>query len=540
MKKLIALLCAVTMILGFAVPAFASETNEGSLDFLLNAYTNAEQKSEIGVEVNKPLRFLSIFDEEVGLDVQYLVESILKSKINVVSKSNSAADMSWTEGYMQINPVVPIEISEDLKFSADLNAEIWVKIDLSEEGSCYEVVVKNPMDGKYLYLDLFDENAVEYIGDVKSMMSTMIDTINQDAVKMLREKIVALYEKYATVKKDGDCLVVSYTNDSFVDLLFDLVDEFYLSDSALENESVAQSLQEIGLTKESLSQVKFFVKNLGIFADNDAVVEKYKFDKNGAVIQEESKVRFDFNIFDILSVMGLDEEDVYPLTRDMADIDLTIVEKTEYISLNKNIDINMPVLTEENSTNYLDMLFTSSEEAEVEFVYQPEKFFNYANGMQNENGIYVNMPDFKMQLEWNGDADNLDCGVALSDANDVTLTFVSDNFDTVKVTGNVNSDTYYLNGMAIAGNKPFENVDGVLFAKIDVLNCVLGAEISSVTVNYYDWYEKLDTPEYGIELIRPNPGYTESEMTEELFDFDSTIGIIGGADGPTTIFVTKE
>lgn len=540
MKKIVALFCTLTMLFAFAAPAFASVNNEGSLAELLTMYMSAEQKSETTFELNKPLKFLSIFNEEIGIDVQYLVESILKSKINITTKCEAREGMKAYKLYMQLNPVVPVEISKDLKFSADLNLEIWIDMDFTNtEDAYFKLICKNPVNGKYCYLDLGAAELSEYLGDLDAV-AEMLGKLNQDAMKEINSKVFAFYEKYATIKKDGDYIEMSFTNDSFVDLLFDIFDEFYLSENAeLNNESVAQAWQELGLTKETLPQVKFLMKSLGIFADNDAVVTKFKLDKDGFIVQEESKIRFDFNIFDILSVMGLQEGDVYPLTRDIADLDITIVVKTDYISTNENIDINMPELTEENSSNLLEESQPSYEET-VEFVYQPEVFWNYATGMQNENGLYINMVEFKLDAEWNGDADNLECGLGTNENNDVTLKFKSDNFDTVTLTGNVNSDTYYLNGVAVAGNKPFEIVNGVIFAKIDVLNCVLGAEISSVTVSYYNWTEKLDSPEMKIEIMRPNPGYTESEISEEFFDFpeDATIGVIGGSDGPTTIFVT--
>lgn len=536
MKKTIAIICAIAVMLSFAVPVFAFGEKE-NLDFLANTCTSAEQNSAVSFEVNKPLNFLSILNEEVGLDAQYLVESLLKSKINMTVKSNMSEDMKSLEAYVRINPVVPVEVSEDMKFSADINLDLWVKMDLtSEEDSCFMVIVKNPVDGNYLYMDLFDESVSEYVGDARSELTTMLEVFNRDTVKEVNAEALELVKKYATVKNDGEYVVVSFTNDAFVEYVFDFIDKFYFNDnSPVKNENVSEALKELGVTKEVLTQAEFMVKGLGILADNDAMVSKYKLDKDGNIKDGETKIRFDFNLFDVLTCCGLSEADIYPLTRDISDIDLTIVGKTEYTNLN-NTTVTMPVLTEENSKNIFEDEYSDYYPDSDYEIYQPKCFFNYVNGMIKENDVYVNMSDFSDTVIW--DEDNLGCTVLLNQTSgDVILTFKSDNFDTVKITGNVNSDTYYLNGVAIAGNKPFENVDGVLFAKSDVLNCVLGAEISGVTVSYYNWYEKLDTPEFEIELIRPNPGYTEESVQDS---FDAAIGIIGGADGPTAIFTTEQ
>ncbi len=560
MKKMLAIVCAVMMLFSFAQPAFAAdEKAEVSLDFMKMEYTSYEGTGEFYVELNKPLEFVNILNEDAGFDVQYLIESLLKTKINAKVQAETSADNKAAKVYMSLNPVIPVELSEDLKFLADLTGKMWIEVDAtSVENAACKIVVQNPLNGEYIYVDAFDalltgnEDNTEMKQQMVDAVNT-IDTANYDAASL---DLIKVYEKYATVEKNGEYVVLKFTNDAFVDVIFEVCEiVFSMEEMQASMEEAGISLETFGITEENIPAIKTMVKGMGIFADNDAVILKYKLDKNNYLVESEERIRVDFNIFDIAEAMGATEKDLYPLTRDKANIDMTFVTKSTFDKINQTSIVQMPTLTEENSTSLAELLYDSYEfeddyyyEDDYWADYQPEKFWDYASGKMDRGGMYVDIEEFFDSAYY--DEDSLTGVAELGENGDVKIDFTSDNFGTVTVSGNLREDAYKLNDIDLWGRKPFITVseynwdtyeaDEKIYVHIDVLNYILGAQIESMQIYLLDDNGmSLTEPEYYFDIVRPNPAYVEPTDEDISFMDAAAIGVIGGADGPTEVFVTE-
>ena len=553
MKKMLAVLCAVMLLFSFAQPAFAAEAEDTTLDFLKMEYTSYEGTSEFSVELNKPLKFLSLFNEEAGFDVQYLVESLLKTKINAKVHAETNEANTAAKVYMALNPVVPVELSKDIKLLADLTGKMWVEVNAtSVENAACKVVVQNPLNGQYIYVDAFDAvlTGVEDSSAMKQQLVDSMKNVNTEEYDKVKAELIKIYEKHATVEKNGEYVVLRFTNDAFVDVIFEVSESiFAMEEIKTSMEEAGVSLEALGVTKENLPAIKAMVKGMGIFADADAVVLKYKLDKNNFIVESEEKIRVDFNMFDIAEILGATEADMYPLTRDMADIDVTFVTKTTLDKVNQSNAVQMPTLTEENSISLAELVYESYEfiedgnnednyyfEDEYWMEYQSEKFWDYASGKMDRGGMYVDVEEFLDSAYY--DDDNLAGSVELNDDGTVIMLLESDVFDSVKVVGNINKDEYTIGSTPLRGRKPFIVVDEYnwetysadkkVYVNIDILNYMLSAQVESMTVYLIDEDGiALTEPEYYFDIVRPNYGYVEPTEEDISFIDAAAIGVIG-------------
>ena len=557
MKKIIAVICVMAMLLSFSIEAFASD-----LDFLNKKYSSYDGEMEFYVELNKPLEFMSLLNEEADFDVKYFTENLLKTKIKAKVQAEISEDMKSAKVYLALNPNVPIHISEDLKFDADVTGHMWVEYDFSDvENAKYIVVFKNPLNGEYLYIDFLNELLGKEGLDPEIVAKEFEKSMNSETLKYSNELIEVLkksYENNANITKDGEWTKITFTNNALVDFIFEITEGFiaseYMNVMLGENNLTRAELNET-LGTVDLPTIKALVKGLGIFGESDALTESYKLDKNGYIIESEEKLRLDFNIYETAQALGADETDIIPFTKENSDIDITFCTKTTYNKINEKNIVTMPLLTEENSKNIIEMVggmagdsyeddFYYDEESFVE--YEEEKFWDYATGKMERNGMYVDMEEFLDSAQW--DSDELSGEVSLVDKA-VVMTLNSNTLGDVSIVGSVNKDEFVVNGLAGYVRKPFIVVDEYnwdtyeadkkVYVSVEVLEHLFGCKVQSMTVYLMDENGlELTEPEYHIELVRPNLGYTEPAEIE-ISEKAQNLGIIGGADGPTMVFVTE-
>lgn len=554
MKKLTAIICAVVMLMSFSVTGFAAE-----IDLMGTTITNCDATIEYGMELNKPLAMLEMLNEDAGFDVQYLVEELLKSTMTADVVYDMSDDYLAGKMYMAGNVKLPVSLSEDLKFGAEVTLHMWMDYDFSSvENAKFLMVIKNPLNGKYMYLDMFDEQIVAEAPEMKSML---VATFAELDLKKYADDVTAAakknYEKYALVTTADGYTVVSFTNNSLVDFFVDYTKDVMETDYMKNAMSLSGGAGMIAVNPESIAMM---VKGLGIFSDTDAFTIKYKTDANGIPTEMEEKIHIQFNICEVAAAFGVGEADMYPLTKENSDIDLTLVAKAMYNKVGDAV-VEMPKLTEENSTSLIDMMtytdeYYYDEDYYVEYeTYQSEKFWDYATGRMERGGMYVDLEEFLDSAQW--DDDNLTGTVKLFD-DAVVITLTSDNFGTVNVMGSLKEDSYLLNKTQLWGRRPFIAVeeynwetyaaDEKVYVHIDVLNYILGAQVESMTAYLIDENGiTLTEPEYYFDIVRPNPGYVPVEYDDVMADMPvfppfegaASIGIIGGADGPTEVFVME-
>jgi hypothetical protein len=299
-------------------------------------------------------------------------------------------------------------------------------------------------------------------------------------------------------------------------------------------------LNEEALEAEIVEMAKETVKSVNIFADNDALTIKFKTDEKGYMTECEEKLHFDFNIAEMAQALGSTLEDIAPVTVENSDVDFYICAKATYANVNGGVNVSFPELTEENSRDLYAEIVEIDSMYDDYVLYVPEVIrASYVDGFSTDGKHYVNFEDFINSSNYS--YDNLTGSRSVDDMGNVTLVFNSDFVNNVAVTGNVNSDEYTLGEYKLMCNKPFRVINDVLYVNVDVLTAVLNCKVRSIEIVYISGTEPNPEPVYNYSLIRPNPGYVEpmQQEVENAFEGAASVGIIGGADGPTAVFVTE-
>lgn len=523
MKKLVSIICIVAMLMSFGTVSYAK-----SADLFSMEYSSYDSGVTSSVELNKPLDILSLVEEVAGFDVQYIVEELLNTVVVSNVQCEISEDYLKAKIYMSYNLKMPVNVSEDLKFAADVTGHMWMEYDFSSvDNAKYIIIVKNPVNEQYIYIDAFDERFNSQGLDMKTLL---VESYKALDIKGYVEEVKAIAEKeygehaVMTELEDG-YTKISFTNDQLIDFTVDYIVGI-MGTEYMKNSLSAEGVEVEGFVPDELAitMAKATVKSLSIFSDEDAFTIKYKADKEGRMEEAEERLHIQFNIVELAKVLGASEEDMYPFTKENSDIDITFVTNMTYKDINTTV-VNMPLLTNDNRVNLFDLLEDVFEQYEYydgtedfneeEEMYQSEKFWDYAQGRMDRGGMYVNMNDFLLSAQW--DDDNLTGEVVLND-NAVDITLTSDNFGTVKISGNLKEDGYLLNETQLWGRKPFVKVSEYnwdtyeaeerVYVNIDVLKYVLGAQVESMEVYLLDENGiSLTEPEYYFYIVRPNPAY---------------------------------
>ena len=513
MKKIVAIICVVAMLMSFTTTAFADEW-----DILSPQYKKYEAVSEFSIVLNKPLECLAFLNEEAGFDIKYMIEELTKAKYTAKIQAEMSDDALKAKIAMALNADVPVNLSEDLKFGADVILYMWMEYDFtSVENAKYNIIIKNPLNGQYLTLDYFELMAETGV-DMKSTLVETFKGIDMNAgTEELNTLVKNIYKKHATLDVKGNEYTLTLTNDAMVDMVFDLMLGYFETDYV---KSLGADAAMLDTGDVDLATVQTLVKDLGIFGENDACIMKAKTNALGQVVETEESVHIDFNIVELAAALGAAEDELYPLTKENSNIDITFKSKISYTKINEDNVVQFPVLTEENSAKLMDAL--GALEPEVDYavpdreIYQPEYFWNNAKGMMERNGMYVDANGFIESCNW--DEDNLTGKAVVGEDGAVVIVLTSDNFGTVVVKGNLKEDAYTLNDTQLWGRKPFrvateynwESYEGeeVLYVSMDVLSYILGAKVQSIQTYILDEnLNELTTPEYYFETVRPNPAY---------------------------------
>lgn len=553
MKKLVAIICVVTMIFSLSVTAFASDWDV----LLQQRYTSYDATTTFSFELNKPLEFLSCLNEEAGFDVKYMIEELFKAKYTAKVQAEMREDALAAKIAMAINADVPIKLSEDLKFGADVTFYVWMEYDFTNaEDAKYSIIVKNPLNGEYLVMDYFKLMGQIGNADIKSELTEALNKINlEEGIKEIAGISQAAYKKNAALKKVGRNYTVTFTNDGLVDMIFDIVNGYLKSDYV---KSAGVDYSSIGMGDIDMATVQALVKGLGIFGENDAYVMKFETNYSGKITQIEDAMHIDFNVCELAAALGASEYDVYPLTKENSDVDITIKSKTVYEKINAKNVVDMPVITDENSIDLYEMLYETYIFAEPEYdyefdgeyeQYQPEEFYNYAYGVF-ERGMYVSVEDFLESAGYDGDNIKIEQSTVIKgDRELIRLVISSDYMEPVVVEGSAEGFSYFYNGEEVRGGAAFAYIQEydwetyestpILCVNVNVLQEALDCRVESVTIYYIDYFtgNTLTTPECQFWFYRKNPMYVPAEKAEAANDAVS-VGIIGGADGPTEVFVT--
>lgn len=529
MKKLISFVLALSMALSFSVGILAEE--------LSTACTVGERVCEVSLELNKPLEFFTEFEDEEGADAQYVLSELAKSKLTFTVKSEISEDNLAGRVYVKSNAYVPVRVHEDLKFSADMTNHTWVEYDFSnEENRKLVVVEKTPGDNIYWYFDVFSkEYNIEDIVPLKGFKITESPTL-KGTVKW-EEVVKAFLEGNARVVYENNTTTISFSEVGLINGVMDAL----VTEGGMEITTEKDGETTVDLGKENVDMFKSTLKALGVFSEEDALVIRVS---DNAY---EARLHLQFNAYLLGAALGKTDDFLYPLNEENSDIDITVKVK---ITENEAAGgVEMPYLTEENSVDCIDVIKALSENNQAEKeAYMPETVTAYCDGMYDRGGMYVRCEDLssdyydKLRVEATCD----------KKTGDVKVVITSDYMEKVEIKGNFDRDEYTVNGVQMRFRKPFSYVDEYNWEKYDAdryvyinteLLSIIGGKVRSMSMNYTDYYgNELKAPTCSIAIIRPNGAYgkkTEADGNKPSRTNAAGVGIIGGADGPTAVFVTE-
>lgn len=560
MKTFLALICAFANIFSFAGGAYASE-----LDFMDNEILSYEAEGQLKIALNEPLYFIDdlteyLSTESIGgtsVDFKRLFESLLGTTFTINTAAEIAPDYLSGKIYSSVSTDAPIEFSDNLKIAVGMKQNMWVDYDLtSTENPKYTVVQTNLLNGKYQLIDLpamlaLDDSDEETNAALLDLLKSALG-----GAKGGSREMVTIFKNLLTgrakITEDGNTRVIELDSDAIVDIGVD-----YFCD-AMGTEyvtNILKKLEEIGDTDISVEKVpaaerggiKGAIKELGLFAD-DALKMTYTLDENGRIKTAAAKLHLDFDIRELLKAMGATDEEIDEVFKsDNTGVDMTIECSQTYTSFEANVQ--MPTLTPENTIDVVQQMKELTERFDTpDYTYDytpyvPAFFYMYhipAEVIDAENREYYVSIDHSLSDMY--DDDSFTYYIETDESGEITVTYSSDYIPKTVLKAKVGETAYTINGEEKTAKYPFKILEPfdayyMTMASGDVLKEMFGFEIDSAVVDIrYDDAGQMETECY-IYGHRPNPAYVP-ESEGELVKAPE-IGIIGGADGPTAVFVTN-
>ncbi|MCD8049156.1 MAG: hypothetical protein LUG52_06070 [Clostridia bacterium] len=513
MKRLTAAFLAAVMMFAFCVSAGA----EG-LDFLDKDYTNYSMTATMKVTLNEPLELLNavseadMVDAYSGYDLQRIVESLLGSTITMKADCDASADYLSGKMYAEYAVNVPIEFSDDLTIAADAAFKCWIEYDFSDaENPKYVGIFTNPLkDGQYFTMDLSD--AGELQSEVTQMSAQMTALMGDTMV--LREAMLEAMQNNATVTTDGNKTTLAMTGENVIDMIFDALK--IISDTYGEN---AQYLTGASMpSKLELEAARAFAKTLKIFGE-DAMTQVYTTDEDGYVTKTEQKMHIDLNLYDLLTAFDIDGADIYYLTAENSNVDLTIEVVTEYDKIGV-AEVTMPTLTEENSIDLANQPtydYNLVNQPTYDYWSQWEYFYDSADAELVDfndpySGMLINAGQFFQSASHDGD--NFVCTASYdAESKALTIVYSSDYIDETTLVMTAGSNVYYVNGeerTTVLAAKEAASYDGqpTLLIDMGIVGSLLGCSLDDISI-YYNFVDGSAVCEVNASFTRKNFGYTE-------------------------------
>jgi hypothetical protein len=533
MKKFAALVCALAMALSFTVNAFAAD-----LDYMDKTCTSYDSTVQFSLELNKPLQVANalselIIGEESEYDIQRIVESLMKAEYTANIKTEESSDRLKNKTELELSANVPIEFSDDLSLAVGTKLKMWIDMDLtSRENAKYVIIIKNPLNGKYYKLDYL--KLFENIDDEESANS-VFDTLkknlqNDSKILNWNEIIKNVVSGNAKITSLGNTRKIEISGDAMSKYITDLIEGFVNSEYMDE---IFATLEESNPdvkadTQSYLAEIKDVIGKLKIFAD-DAVITNVTLDKSGFVNTAEEKVHISFNLAELLKGFDVDEEEIYPITKENSDVDFTMGMKVTYTNVN-DTKVTIPTLTEENSVDLVNLYDYSDDDADYdsdywdEYFYRTSEFFYDYVGEGHVKPIDLSKSEFYVQFEnflseaiaW--DEDNPSYELGLDGEGNISIKISTLNFEKT-ITAKIGETAYTVNGVQYEAKYPFvldnyeaynyeteefeQSEDKDIFVSDDVLKNILNCKISSFSV----YFDEDGTNRYSLNFKRNNEGY---------------------------------
>lgn len=393
-------------------------------------------------------------DEETQLIFDGFINQINDMKLSINQKSVSNEDQTIAKAQIDANVQLP-----DMSF----DSSIWVDMDMSGDELVLKEIFKLPSmlmgfipaaaEKEYIVLDF--ETMTDAISEMEEDSPEQVDLDETMAIAMkYQEKFMDAFVDYIK-NYDSDLDLVTKLDDKTVDgekikyyqIEFDndSFKEFlkYTTLSMLQDENILPLFEDymkeiFNSTGEEMPEGFSITENIGEMVQKtrdffdkleeltllgeDGIVITYGINEDGYFVSEEGEMNF---LIDTGQVMGLVESSMEEETSDEAIMEeneflkdmptpifqLSISYDTEITSINEDLEIEMPLTTEENSLDYMELLESMIPDmgADMELlVIVEDQLVQFANQPILVDGSYlVSSRDmagaFDANITWNED-----------------------------------------------------------------------------------------------------------------------------------------
>ncbi len=375
--RFVAMMIVVAMSLSMFVSAV-------SLDALKKAPLSFEGNGTFYMTLDEPLGLLSHPDvvasvnEEIspfGVDLALLVDSLFGSKFDYTVKTNVSEDYKKGEMYVKYAYHIPAQPDDKFKIQVDALLEMWANFDLSNpDDPKAKIIIDYPMTGKYIVFDLADlidgETGKE---ELKVVMQYITKVIDPEYISSYNDKALEIIAKHAQVKTRLSRIEISLDNNGFAGLMGDSFGLYAEMVQDMVGEALPEEqLSEVAQIQQMLPAILGAVNILG----ENGIKMEYIFNHKGVIKAERASVNVNINLYDILTSMGVPEIMLGVITKDNSTLAFTTYADANYTAVNDEVEIEYPVLTEENTYNIADEFAGGFAQPEPDFPATEEVEYN--------------------------------------------------------------------------------------------------------------------------------------------------------------------
>lgn len=505
MKKLFSLIVAFVIGLSLCVPAFADGDSYFNAISKMNG--NYEAQMELTMSVDKPFEVLDVLGEflegELGNGQQFLglpanlrtlVESVFDTTSKIDVKASVSKDYKKMAVEMSGSSTVPLKFGENLKNTTEMNQKMWMELDFSDINKpVYRMIQLNPLLGdKYVVMDMG-----EILGEeMKTFAGLMNIMLSNDGINLLKAKMTDSIKEHAKIAGKGSNIKLVFDDKATKRFLLDAFDAVSNLIKAFGGDKLsAAGLDADMLDVETIREIFTPVKDISIFGDEGIVYDITV--KNGLVSTENVKFSIDLNLYDVICAFDPDAAaEGFFLDKENSNIAFSVSANCKYKSVNKDVAINFPTLTKENSVNLADSLVSAMPEpAENLEMYDFPQYYSvvaYGYPIELDGKDYIPVRDLFSAYGVADEDITWDNGTIYVKSNGACEYFDEISF----VCGEAKAK---LNGAEILLDDFIVNIKGKTCVSADFVEKVLGGKVTSVYFYRadYDWEEKYS--EYTIE-----------------------------------------
>lgn len=344
MKKTVAFVVAVVMLFGCLTVQGA--VADDLFDALFNPVYSGKMHMQLSSEaksIPQILKSSELFESIGMVDFELLAESLLKSKADISGTYNVSKDMKKAKYAMTYEIDSPININDNFRIQANSKWSFWIDYDLTLENPVYKIIYKTPLNKKYVVMDISEA------GDFSEVESSL--PTDEELLKITKD-VSNLYKTYGKISKQGNGYKITFDDNGiklFIGAMFDMICEMSQT-QLLAFEASPSEIRDFQTGVEdmketfSLASQNFEVLGKGGFVINLSA------NKGGYITAENLSLDLKLNIYDILNAFGI-YNSTSGITKENSEFEAVFNAKAELSSHNRNVSVEFPVLTEENSVD---------------------------------------------------------------------------------------------------------------------------------------------------------------------------------------------